>query len=109
MNSCLCPVCGGQISMDVQILVDANMVIGKGRYVQLPRREMDILIYLRRRIGKICPPGLIIDAVYNRELDIAPNILESHISKLNKKIKPFGLKIKGFRFQGYQLIMEAQS
>lgn len=45
-------------------------------------------------------------AAYGHWVDEPPvaNVLESHISKLRRKVRPYGYAIKGERFMGYRLI-----
>lgn len=47
-------------------------------------------------------------AAYGHWINEPPteNVLESHISKLRRKIKHYGYSIKGERFMGYRLIKE---
>ncbi|MBX5015927.1 winged helix-turn-helix domain-containing protein [Rhizobium lentis] len=40
--------------------------------------------------------------------DIALNVVESHMSKLRKKVRPFGVVITGERFVGYRLLNRHQ-
>ena len=38
-----------------------------------------------------------------RSTQVDPNTIESHVSKLNKKVQPFGVRIESRRQQGYRL------
>lgn len=57
---------------------------------------------------EIVNKDLLYEALYGdrRDLDheISVSVVESHMSKLRKKVKPFGVVISGERFVGYRLL-----
>lgn len=92
--------------------VDMNTFTVKTREgvdIVLPRREFDILaIFIRARGSRLSK-----ESIYMRLYDImerdrvcGTNVVESHISKLSKKLDTYntGIRIESTRFQGYMLI-----
>lgn len=107
--TCACPTCGQPLPEDgVKLDIEAGIVIGHGRFVTLPRREMAVLEVLWARRGKVVTKDQIFNAVYreNDGVEFA-EVVESHISKMRKKVKPLGLLIRSERFKGYQLLIGA--
>lgn len=102
---CQCPVCGTEIQDDlVAVFPEFGLAIGNGQFVHLPRREMDILNFLYGRMGRFVTKGQLFDVVYQG--DDEPEdvvVIESHISKLKKKLSGLGISIRSERFMGYML------
>lgn len=111
MTGCTCPTCGSPIVADhFSFDVDSGVVVARGQFVNLPRREADILMFLLERRGKTVRKGAIFQALYTfDEATENENVVESHVSKLRKKIEPLGLIINSERFKGYTLTMGASS
>ena len=67
--------------------------------------EARIFAHLRTR--PLVTKASLMVAAYGHWIDEPPdaNVLESHISKLRRKVKHYGYSIKGERFMGYRLIM----
>lgn len=104
--TCQCPTCGQALPDDaIRIDFSAGIVVGNGRFVALPRREMDVLAVLWERRGRMVTKDQIFRAVYadNDGVEFA-DVVESHMSKMRKKVKPLGLVIRSERFRGYQLL-----
>jgi len=103
--TCTCPTCGQVVAeVDFRIDAGAGIVIGGGKVVDLPRREMQVLEFLWVRQGRTVTKQQIFDAVY-RDEDVDWNVIESHMSKMRKKVAPLGVVIKSERFKGYQLLL----
>ena len=81
-------------------LADRSVRIG-GEPVDLPRRELLALETLIRRAGRIVARNALEEAVYGFDDDIASNTLDSHISRLRKKLAPAGVQILAMRGLGY--------
>lgn len=91
----------------IQVFFDGRDPIVDGEALPLPRRERRILEYLvinkRRRLSK----AQIFNAVYGLfDDDVEENVVESHISKLRKKLRAkLGYDpIDSQRFLGYALV-----
>ncbi len=79
----------------------------KGQVLMMPRRERRILEYLAANRTRRVNRSMIFNAVYGLfEEDVEESVVESHISKLRKKLK-FALgydPIDTRRYLGYQLL-----
>ena len=107
--NCKCPTCGQALPEDFFVFhEDAGLVVARGLFVHLPRREADILSYLLRRRGRFIPKASLFADLYR--MDDEPEneaVVESHISKMRKKLRPLGLVIESERFRGYCLNVRA--
>ncbi len=76
-----------------------------GTVIDLPRRELLVLEALIRRHGRTVLRSAIEEAVYNYDDEIQSNSLDSHISRLRKKLSEAGagVEIHGIRGVGYLL------
>ncbi len=73
------------------------------RTVLLTRRETLVLELLLRRFGRVVPRGTLMDAVFSIDDDVQPNALDTHVSRLRKKLLDAnsGLDVTGVRGVGY--------
>ena len=78
-------------------------LLAGGEVLSLPRREMSILICLLENQGRLTPKSTLVDQVYGIGADIDESAIESHISRLRQRIKPFHVNIKAARGLGYLL------
>lgn len=69
---------------------------------QLPRREAQIfgLLVARERVTK----EMVMMVAYPDEPDQSETVIESHVSKMRKRLRPFGVVIESERFLGYRLV-----
>ncbi|MBT2744862.1 MULTISPECIES: response regulator transcription factor [unclassified Lysobacter] len=76
-----------------------------GRALELPRRELLLLEALLRRRGRTVMRNVIEEAVYGFDDDIQSNTLDSHVSRLRRKLAEAGagVEIHGIRGIGYLL------
>ncbi len=93
-----CALCGQVIPV---IDLDPEML-------KLPRRERQVLQTLVNAKGRTVAAERIEFALYGDEIDGgplgAPQVTQSHISKLRKKLRPLGWAIETRRFEGYRLV-----
>ena len=77
----------------------------KGEFLPLTRRELLILEALLRRQGRTVLRSLLEEAVYNFDDEIQSNALDSHISRLRRKLQSAdaGVEVHGIRGVGYLL------
>lgn len=77
----------------------------EGRSLDLPRRELLVLETLLRRSGRTVLRTSLEDAVYNFDDEIQSNALDTHISRLRRKLADTdaGVEIHGIRGVGYLL------
>lgn len=92
---------------DIRIFFDGRDPEIGGETVLLPRRERRILEYLASNVGCRVTKPQIFNAVYGLfNEDIDENVIESHISKLRKRLRAWlGYDpIDSKRFLGYRLV-----
>ncbi len=80
-----------------------------GEAIKLPRRERRILEYLAANTARRVSRSMIFDAVYGLfEAEVEESVVESHISKLRKKLKSsLGFDpIDNQRYIGYQFVQQ---
>jgi DNA-binding response OmpR family regulator len=76
-----------------------------GELMQLPHRELLVLEALVRRQGRTVLRRVLWEAVYNFDVEIQSNALDSHVSRLRKKLNDAlaEVEIHGVRGVGYLL------
>ena len=70
--------------------------------LDLPRRELAVFEALALSGSRILPKSRLLDAVYGVGADIEDQVVEVYVSRLRKKLKPYGIEIKAQRGLGYQ-------
>jgi len=91
----------GQVSFDV----GHREVSIAGQPLDLPRRELLVLETLLRRMGRTVPRAALEEAVYGIDDEIQSNALDTHISRLRRKLSDAGagVEIHAIRGIGYLL------
>lgn len=76
-----------------------------GHRLDLTRRELLVLAALMRRRGRTVPRNALEDAVYGFDDEIQSNTLDSHVSRLRKRLSEAGgaVEIHAIRGVGYLL------
>jgi two-component system, OmpR family, response regulator len=74
-----------------------------GVALDLPRRELLVLEALILRSGRVVSRQALEQAVYGYDDEIASNTLDSHISRLRRKLEAARLEIRALRGIGYLL------
>jgi two-component system, OmpR family, response regulator len=64
----------------------------RGREIALTRREMAFLEYLMRNAHRVVTRRMLEDAMFDRESDVASNVVDVYISRLRAKITAGGEK-----------------
>lgn len=75
-------ITAGKLSFDVG-LSDARV---NGAALELPRRELLVLACLMRRAGRMVPRSILMEAVFGFDDEVQSNSLDSHISRLRRKL-----------------------
>jgi two-component system, OmpR family, flagellar system response regulator FtcR len=91
----------------IQVFFNGSDPLVNGEALSLPRRERRILEYLLVNRGRRLTKAQIFNAVYGLfDDDVEENVIESHISKLRKKLRArLGYDpIDSQRFLGYLLV-----
>ncbi|TCQ95408.1 response regulator transcription factor [Neorhizobium sp. JUb45] len=91
----------GNVSVDL----DHHEVSIGGEVISLPRREVLVLELLMKRFGRTVLRRSLEEAVYGYDDEIQSNALDSHVSRLRKKLvdADANLAIHGIRGLGYLL------
>jgi DNA-binding response OmpR family regulator len=76
-----------------------------GKPLKMPRRELLVLEALLRRFGRMVQRSSLMEAVFGLDDEVQPNALDTHISRLRRKLTDAdaGLTINGIRGVGYLL------
>ena len=93
------PLQVGPLSFDLQ----TRTVTGPEGQIPLPKRELLMFEALTLALGRTLSKGQLLDATYGVGADVEEQVVEVYVSRLRKKLKPFGLEIKMQRGLGYQL------
>lgn len=71
--------------------------------LDIPRKEIATLECLLERRGRIVSKAQLITHVYGTGSDTGDSAIEPHVSRLRKRLEPFGIRIKTARGLGYML------
>lgn len=76
-----------------------------GIVLDLTRREILVLEALLRRMGRMVPRALLMEAVFSLDDEVQPNALDTQVSRLRRKLTDAdgGVTINGVRGVGYLL------
>ncbi|MBV7407411.1 response regulator transcription factor [Maritimibacter sp. DP1N21-5] len=72
----------------------------------IPRKEIATLECLLERRGRLVSKGQLMNHVYGIGSDAEESAIEPHISRLRKRLEPYGIRIKTARGLGYMLEVE---
>ncbi len=89
----------------LEFSLDSREVRVDGELIDLPRRELLVLEALVRRQGRTVLRSALEEAVYSFDDEIQSNALDSHVSRLRKKLADTqaGVEIHAIRGVGYLL------
>ncbi|MBC7311647.1 MAG: response regulator transcription factor [Rhizobium sp.] len=79
-----------------------------GVLIDLPARELGILEVLFMRAGKVVPKDAIIQSLAGFDDDLSANAIEQYVSRLRKRLGPYGLTVRTARGIGYYLDKAAE-
>lgn len=74
-----------------------------GRPIELPLRETGLLETLILRAGKVVSKQAIMESLAGFDDDLSPNAIEQYVSRLRRRMAPFGLTVRTARGIGYYL------
>lgn len=86
--------------------LDTRQVAINGDTLPLPRREVSLVEILITAQGRTVSKTDLLDHLYGTGTDIEEAAVEAHVSRLRKRLKPFGLLIRVQRGLGYALALE---
>lgn len=78
-----------------------------GKQLTIPRREIAILECLLERKERLISKSQLFNYVYGVGVDADVSIIEPHISRLRKRLTPYGVHIRTARGLGYMLEADA--
>lgn len=105
-NPMPCPCCGRPLPIDETLQIDAasGVVRRGGRFVILPRAEVTVLEILVAAQGRFVTKERVFTKLHGQESECNVSVVESHVSKLNRKLRTLGLAVKTTRYSGYRFI-----
>ncbi|MBC7151281.1 response regulator [Ciceribacter selenitireducens] len=94
----------GNVSLDLT----SRTFSADGVLIDLPARELGILEVLFMRAGKVVPKDAIIQSLAGFDDDLSANAIEQYVSRLRKRLGPYGLTVRTARGIGYYLDKAAE-
>ncbi|MBW8300273.1 MAG: response regulator transcription factor [Hydrogenophaga sp.] len=94
----------GNVSLDLT----SRTFSANGVLIDLPARELGILEVLFMRAGKVVPKDAIIQSLAGFDDDLSANAIEQYVSRLRKRLSPYGLSVRTARGIGYYLDKAAE-
>lgn len=88
------------------LVFDANsrkLAIGDEN-IELHRKELAALECLVERRGRLTPKATLVSHLYGTGADVDESVVEVHLSRLRKQLRPHGIEIKAARGLGYMLV-----
>ena len=89
----------GEISLDT----NSRTLSGHGQPMEIPARELSVLETLLLRAGKVVAKQSIIQSLAAFDEDLSSNAVEQYVSRLRKRLAPYGLTVRTARGLGYYL------
>lgn len=75
----------------------------RGSVLEIPAREVALLETLFMRAGKVVSKQAIIESLAGFDDDLSANAIEQYVSRLRKRLAPFGMTVRTARGIGYYL------
>lgn len=82
----------------------ARQLFADGIEIDLPRREVSVLECLLAADGRLVSKNAMLDHAYGMGADVEETVVEVYISRLRRRLSPYGVQIKTQRGLGYQLL-----
>jgi two-component system OmpR family response regulator len=89
----------GSVTFDL----NSRSFAAEGSPIELPAREVGLLETLFLRAGKVVSKQAIIESLAGFGEDLSPNAVEQYVSRLRRRLAPFGLTVRTARGIGYYL------
>jgi two-component system OmpR family response regulator len=89
----------GEVSLDLN---SRTFSVG-GVALDIPARELGLLETLFMRAGKVVAKQAIIESLATFDEDLSANAVEQYVSRLRKRLAPYGLTVRTARGIGYYL------
>lgn len=90
---------------DLTLDLDKKVAMRQGKTINLPRKELYLLEYLLRNVGRVVTRNMILDHVWETENESFTNTIDVHIKYLRDRVdRPFAKKlIKTVHGMGYKI------
>ena len=92
---------------ELQFDISARQLFASDKEIEVPRRELSMLELLTLAEGRLTSKTSLLEHAYGTGADVEESVVEVYISRLRRRLKPFGVQIRAQRGLGYQLIVEA--
>ncbi|PYE25321.1 two-component system OmpR family response regulator [Rhizobium sp. PP-WC-2G-219] len=89
----------GSVSLDLT----SRTFSSDGIPIDIPLRETGLLEILFMRAGKVVAKDAIMQSLTAFDDDLSPNAIEQYVSRLRKRLSPYGLTVRTARGIGYYL------
>jgi len=89
----------GALSLDL----NSRTFSADGAPIDIPARELGLLEILFMRAGKVVAKEAIIQSLTAFDDDLSANAIEQYVSRLRKRLAPYGLTVRTARGIGYYL------
>lgn len=89
----------GGVTLDLT----ARAFSANGQPIDIPARERSLLETLFLRSGKVVTKQSIMESLAGFDEDLSPNAIEQYVSRLRKRLAPYGLTVRTARGIGYYL------
>ncbi len=83
--------------------VTARMILGPDGPLTVPRREVSLFETLLAANGRTVSKQTLLDHLYGTGTDVDEPVVEVYVSRLRKRLKPYGVEIRVQRGLGYAL------
>ncbi len=93
---------------NVEIDLDHQELRVGGETITLTRREMAVLQILVRRVGKTVLRATLEEAVYGYDDEIQSNALDSHVSRLRRKLADAGASVTIHTIRGIGYLLKGE-
>lgn len=90
----------GQLSLEIESL----QLLFEGTALDIPKRELSVLACLANANGRVVGKQTLLDHVYGVGSETDEKVIEVYVSRLRKRLLPYGTSIRVSRGIGYSLV-----
>jgi len=88
---------------DIKLYLDKEKVIIGSREIKLTKKEFMVLEYFLRNKGQVLSRNQILEHVWDRNVDIFTNVIDTHIKNLRRKLGKRNSIIEAIYGSGYRI------
>lgn len=89
---------------DVQLDLDGRRALREDQDLGLTPHELNVLVYLVERAGRACSRAQIAQAVLSMDEEVDPRTVDSHVTRLRKKLGPTASCVETVWGVGYRVV-----